>query len=228
MVEESINKLNYLSEQLVSYGLVDRFLMDDLLQKELGRRIVDYIFGRFLNNVHSNELWAYYWDSIMKDLKNIQHNSSSGKVEMFFNYLAKSRMAIKWFLNTMNNTDMNPDIYINIIETILILLNKQNKIISQNEHEIGQIKAESLMVVGRAISKALGNIEKTIINRSNDVKNDILVENLKKLRRELKSIGIEPVENIDNYGMQVKFNNDIHKNTQALNQNEGIVDSLGC
>lgn len=225
--ESSINRLNEISNQLTSYGLIDRFLMDKFLQREIDKRIVDYLYKRFMDNVQSNELLQYYWDNIMEDIKGGQYNSNSEKIEIFLNHLTKSKKGIEWFLDIIDNANIEYDILINIIETLLILVNKQNRVILQNQQEIDQMEEEILTTVGKTISKALSNMERTIINRAEDRENDILIKNLKRFRKELNDVGIGTVEDIENYGKQVKFNSNIHENMQLTNLNEGVVDSLG-
>ena len=89
------------------------------------------------------------------------------------------------------------------------------------------MKEEILNNIGKTIGQSLGNMERTIINRTNDVDNDILIENLKKLRKELKDVDIDTVEDIKNYGKYVKFNNELHENRQFKDLDGGVVDSLG-
>ena len=43
----------------------------------------------------------------------------------------------------------------------------------------------------------------------------------------MKDVGIGSMEDIENYGKRVKFNNDIHRGTLLPDSNEGVVDSLG-
>lgn len=225
--EDSIDRLDKLSNQLIFYRLVDRFLMDKLLQREIDKRIVDYLFRTFMDNVQSIELLEYYWDNIMEDMKGSHDSPNNWKLEIFFNHLTKSKNDIEWFLNIIDNTNIEYDICINIIETLLILVNKQNRVILQNQQEIDQVERKILTGVGKTIGKSLGNMEKAIVNRTKNIENDVLIENVKRFRRELKDIGIGTVEDIENYGKQVKFNNNLHENKQLTDLDEGIVDSLG-
>ena len=70
-------------------------------------------------------------------------------------------------------------------------------------------------------------MEKAIVNGAVAKDGDVLIENMKKFRRVLKEIGIDTVEDIDNYGKMVKFDNTKHKNEKLINIEEGLVDSLG-
>lgn len=225
--EETIGRLNYLADQLNFYGLIDRFLMDELLHSELDKRILDYLFRRFMDTIDSDGLWQYCWNNIIEDFTNCSYGSSNGKMEIFFTYLVKSKQRIEWFLDIVDNANIDDEIYISILETLLVLMNKQNRIILQNKQEIDRKQDEILTSVGMTICKALSNMERTIINRSNDIENDILVENLKKLRRELKNVGIDTVENIENYGNTVEFDGNIHEDMKITSMERGVVDSLG-
>lgn len=225
--ENSKNRLDEIGFQIISYELVERFLTDKFLQNELDKGIVDYLFRKFIDSASSDELWKYYWENIMEDVRFKHHNIDNGKMEIFFNHLSKSKKGIEWFLDIMDSQDIENEIQISIIEILLMLINKQNRIILQNQQEIDQIEGQTLINVGKIISKPLSNMEKTIINRTNDVENDILIENLKRFRRGLKDIGIDTVEDINNYGKPVEFDNTIHENTFVISQNRGIVDSLG-
>ena len=225
--EGAVNRLNELADQLNFYGLIDRFLMDKFLQQEMDKRMVDYLFRRFMDNANSPKLWGYYWDDILEDLTDGGYSLDNGKMEIFLNHLTRSMKGIEWFLDTIENINMDHGIYMSILETMMVLLNKQNRIILQNNQEIDQMEEKFLNIVGKAIGKALSNMEKTIINRSNDIDGDVLVENLKRFRRELKDVGIDSVEDIESYGKIVEFDSDIHENTQLTDLDEGIVDSLG-
>ena len=58
--EENIHRLNELADELSFYGLIDRFLMDEMLQRELDTRVVDYLFKRFIENADSDDLLVHY------------------------------------------------------------------------------------------------------------------------------------------------------------------------
>ena len=177
------DKLNSLAFLLIDYGLVERFLTDKLLQKEIDKKIVAYLIKKFLDNIQSNKIWEYYWSNVIGDLEDNRSDSDNGNMEIFFNHLAKSKMGIEWFLYTISNTGMDHKIYIKAVEAMLNLLNKQNIAILQKQQEIDQIHEEFLTTVGKTISKALSNMEKTVVSRINDAESDILLENLKELKK---------------------------------------------
>lgn len=225
--EDSIDRLDELVNELIYYGLIDRFLMDKFLQQKINKKVVDYIFRSFLDNVQSNELLGYYWDNINEEMKGGHDNLDYEKLEIFLSHLAKSKKSIEWFLDSFDKKNMEYDIFVSIIETLLILVNKQNRIILQNQLELDNVEEKVLNDIGKVIGKSLSNMEKTIANRTRDLENDILVENLKKFRKELKKAGIGTVEDIENYGKHVEFDNNLHENMQLNDLDGGWVDSLG-
>ena len=224
--EKIFNSLDNLTDQLIDYDLVERFLIDEILQRELDKRIVDYIYKRFLNKVDSYNIWEYYWDNILSDLNDSRSILPRGKMEMFFTHLTKSKDRIEWFLDLVDN-NINHEEYMNILEILLVLANKNNRIISQISHDKERTQYNTLKDIGISISKVLGNMEKAIVNGAVAKDGDVLIENMKKFRRVLKEIGIDTVEDIDNYGKMVKFDNTKHKNEKLINIEEGLVDSLG-
>lgn len=225
--EENIHKLDELAGQLKFYDLVDRFLMDELLQRELDTRVVDYIFKKLIDNIDSDDLLLHYWNNIMADLANGRDASYNSKMEIFLGHLIVSNRRVEWFLDIIDDANISRGTYLSMLETLLILSNKQNRIIMQSRQEIDHIQDKILTRIGMGIGEALGSMERTIINRTTNTDDDILIENLKKLRRELKAVGIDTVEDIGNYGKMVKLDGDIHEDLQLGNLDEGVVDSLG-
>ncbi len=225
--EENIHRLNELADELSFYGLIDRFLMDEMLQRELDTRVVDYLFKRFIENTDSDDLLVHYWNNIMADLANDRYASYNSKMGIFLGHLTASNRRIEWFLDIIDDANISRETYLSMLEALLILSSRQNRIIIQSRQEIDHMQNKILTQIGRGIGEALCSMERTIINRSTNTDNDILMENLKRLRRELKAVGIDTVEDIGNYGKMVKLNASIHEDLQLENMDEGVVDSLG-
>ncbi|SDY94623.1 hypothetical protein SAMN05660462_01318 [Proteiniborus ethanoligenes] len=226
-VEGAPDLLDKLVSKLELFSLVDKFVKDETFHQELDKRIVDYIIKKLMINTSENTIWEYYWDNINKELNARSSNSSREKMESFFSNLTNTKDRIEWFLDIIDTKTLPNEIYVEVIESLLILLNKYNRIILQSKQENDSVKKSTLKIIGTSISKPLSNIEKTIITRSSDVTSDTLIENIRKLRRSLKEVGIDTVEDIDNYGTKVSFNNKRHENNQPIGIDEGIVDSLG-
>ncbi|WP_352419789.1 hypothetical protein [Proteiniborus sp.] len=226
-VEGAPDLLDKLVNKLELFSLVDKFVKDETFHEELDKRIVDYIIKKLMINTSENTIWEYYWDNINKELNARSSNSSREKMESFFSNLTNTKDRIEWFLDIIDTKTLPNEIFVEVIEILLILLNKYNRIILQSKQENDSVKKSTLKIIGTSISKSLSNIEKTVVNRSTDVTNDILIENIKKLRRTLKEVGIDSVEDIDNYGVIVCFDNKKHENNQPVAIDEGRVDSLG-
>ncbi len=225
--EEAPIILNDLIDKLCDYDLIDRFLMDGLIRKELDNRAVDYIIRKLIENINSNDLLEIYWEDIVSDINNGKHINAKEKMDIFFGFLKKSRERIEWFLDIIDNTNTTKEINVNVFETLLILLNKDNRTILQNKKEMEMQQDQLLNDLVKEICNPLGTLEKTIINKNIDIENDTIIENIKKLRRGLESIGIGTVEDMENYGHAVEFDNTKHENNQFKNIQKGIVDSLG-
>lgn len=225
--EDSKKILDYLASQLVYFNIVDRFLVDKFLQNELGNRKVNYLLGNILSAINTNELLKYYWSNIVNDLQENKHDYSQSKVDMFFAHITKSNKSIEYFLEILEDKDFEKSIYLVILEHLLLLSNKQNRLILQANQNMDRMNDEILTSIGSKISSSLSNLESTIINRSKNLSDDVLIENIKALRKSLSMIGVETIEDIENYGKEVDLDKDIHQNTQFEKMNKGMVDSLG-
>lgn len=224
--EEAPSLLDELADMLELYNLTDRFLDDKLLHKEAETIAVDYIARQLMKNDKSDAVLEYYWVNMISDFNNGRHTSFMQGADVFFTHLVKSKNKIEWLLDKIETDKIPINMHEAILEKTLNLLNKNNRIILQIEQEKENQKEDLLNRIANNICNSLSNIEKIIINRTEDLNNDILVVNLKKLRYALQEIGIVTAEEIENYGQIVNF--DINKHDKQLLDNErGRVDSLG-
>lgn len=222
---EAFELSNYIAGELSLYNLVDRFISDEGLHNEIDSRIVDYIIKLLMERNTSKEFLKYYWDKILATYND--SSLSKDKMDLFLEHLAKSKENIEWFIDSVYRNNVPQEIYNDILETLLLLLNKGNRIKMQLNQEKENLEYEILGRIANNICNALSNIEKVIVNRLKDDKYDILFENMKKIRSSLMEVGINTVEDIDNYGVMIKFDSTKHKNEQLGNGETGIVDSLG-
>lgn len=225
--EDAILHIDKIIGKLELFNLVDRFIKDELFHEELNKKIVDYITRKFLEGSYGNEAWEYYWESIIKELHKKNIVVSKTKIEIFFNSLIIESKRIEWFLDIIENKDFQREDYLYIIESLLILLSKLSRIIKQKSQENDNLSISIKNKIGKSISKQLSTLERTVISRSLNPTEDVLVDNVKRLRRALREVDIESVEEIDKLGLKVFYDNNKHENKQPIKLNDGIVDSLG-
>lgn len=220
----TFNLADGMLNKLIYFNLEERFIEDKLIQNELDERFIDYILKYLIKAQSSEKMIKYFWNKIEDDFSQ-RRVSFKGNLDVLLSEIIRSRENIETFLDVIENSEFSRSMYLEIIENLLYQSLKRNRINSQLMLEKVNQEEATLNKIGNSISNSLSNLEKALINRYKD-SNDVLIEIMKRFRQDLETVGIYPVESIENLGKIVDFDYTKHDQTHIINQ-KGIVDSIG-
>lgn len=221
------NKILELINLAEEFDIEERLIDDIFLLSKLDSDIEKKIYKLLLENSTSEKILIKYWSKIDRLIEEKKDYEIIKQLNVFIPCIIKDSKRIDWFLNMLDENDYDIKIMVLIQEVSLDFIRNKNLALNQLNTQILNIKMSTNGQIANSLKDSLTSLEKTIIRiENNNPDRDILINNLKELRKDLDEIGISTVESLNNYGQVVNFDIEKHEHMRNI-ISSGIIESLG-